>query len=720
MGKRLAGALLSAALFVPALSAVMAAPAVAASTPRLTVGDVRVDEGDAGKVVVKVPIALDAPAPSAVSIAWKVTGGSATPRVDFLAPKNGVRVGRSTIKATKTEATVSVTVYGDTTVEPDETVFVDVTAATGAQVTRSRGTVTITNDDGTTNGARATRRSNAAADVAPAPRVSLGVPTITEGNTGVRDALVPISLSTPAVALTTVTFSTPGTEVTDPEGNGDCSSSDESTVGAMTKTITFKVGQQSTAVKVPVTGNVDDDPTRDVVDSITVNGVGVTVAQPTADVVVLDDDGAPVADPPPVGPMRVSEPANGSDPTFPSNVSHRVACAYPTSDHPRISADGRYVVFESNADNLVENDTNGYTDVFEKDLWTGTVTRISVAADGTQADNVSMALGVSADGQDVLFVSWADNLVPGDDNHGLDLFVADATAGTVERVGALHGSFFSEDGSMSSDGRYVAFETSAPLTGGCTCPTIMVLDRTTNSYTVASTGPSGVLTWPGHPTISGDGRHVAFIAADGANTYEVYEKDLDTGTLRIASVNDAGDDLTGETGVSPMQPSISDDGRYVTFDAQACNAGVPSSICGDGSLGRIDEAYVRDVVAGTTTVASLTSDGQPVLGGSDYVAMSGNGRYVLFETADVATAADCAQTGPDAGGTHLYLRDLVSGTTERVDALPGVSCPSVEMNNYASQALSDDGSMVVYSALPDYDLPVGETNPVTVYANRLW
>ena len=124
----------------------------------------------------------------------------------------------------------------------------------------------------------------------------------------------------------------------------------------------------------------------------------------------------------------------------PTQLVDRVDCrpAGPGRRHSlsaaAISADGRYVTFDSSAANLVAGDTNGTHDVFVRDRAAGTTQRVSVAAGGGQADDESFAPSISADGRSVAFASFADNLVPGDTNGTTDVFVRDRTAGTTTRV----------------------------------------------------------------------------------------------------------------------------------------------------------------------------------------------------------------------------------------------------------------------------------------------
>ena len=132
---------------------------------------------------------------------------------------------------------------------------------------------------------------------------------------------------------------------------------------------------------------------------------------------------------------------------------------------PSLSGDGRYVAFNSGATNLVPGDTNGYWDVFVHDRETGTTTRVSVATDGIQANDESSGLHMSYDGRYVVFSSDATNLVPGDTNEGRDIFVHDRETETTTRVSVATDGIQANGEStvphISYDGRYVAFSSVA-------------------------------------------------------------------------------------------------------------------------------------------------------------------------------------------------------------------------------------------------------------------
>lgn len=151
---------------------------------------------------------------------------------------------------------------------------------------------------------------------------------------------------------------------------------------------------------------------------------------------------------------------------------------------PRLSDDGRYVVFESRAVDLVPDDTNAKADIFLRDRVLGTTARVSLSDAGGQAEGESYNADVSADGRFVVFTSTAANLVPGDTNAAPDIFLRDIQAGTTTRLSVssegAQGDLESFDPRMSNDGRYVVFSSlAANLVAGDTNGTwdVFLADR---------------------------------------------------------------------------------------------------------------------------------------------------------------------------------------------------------------------------------------------------
>ncbi len=247
------------------------------------------------------------------------------------------------------------------------------------------------------------------------------------------------------------------------------------------------------------------------------------------------------------------------------------------------SADGRYVAFSSQASNLVSDDTNNARDVFVHDRQTGETTRVSIASDGTQGDNISENSRISADGRYVAFESEASNLVNGDTNNVRDIFVHDRQTGETTRVSVAsdgtQGNNVSYDPHISADGRYVAFTSgTSNLISGDTneADDVFVHDRQTGQTTRISVASGGVESSGNSfaSSISADGRYIAFVSAatnlvsGDSNFYlDVFAHDRQTGETTRASVASDGTQGNGES----TTPSISADGRYVAFDSGASN-----------------------------------------------------------------------------------------------------------------------------------------------------
>ncbi len=219
---------------------------------------------------------------------------------------------------------------------------------------------------------------------------------------------------------------------------------------------------------------------------------------------------------------------------------------------PRLSDDGRFVAFECADGNLVPNDRNRDWDVFVRDLITGSVELVSARhpALGSLSPNgpsLFSAGCVSADGRYVVFASEADNLVLNDTNESRDVFVRDQVNGTNFLVSAgtngLIGSSPSFEPTISADGRYVAFAGHAEnLVAGDTnlAPDVFVRDVLTGATTLVSVNSSGI--GPGNkesdsPDISSDGRYVLFrskaanlVAGSFSGTENLFLRDLQAGT----------------------------------------------------------------------------------------------------------------------------------------------------------------------------------------------
>ena len=378
-----------------------------------------------------------------------------------------------------------------------------------------------------------------------------------------------------------------------------------------------------------------------------------------------------------------------------------------SSVYTSISADGRYVAFMSDASNLVPGDTNGWEDIFVHDRQTGITERVSVASDGTQTDSDSFCPSISADGRYVAFVSEAWNLVPGDTNWVSDIFVHDRQTGTVERMSVASNSTeaneYSDYPSISADGRYVAFMSYASnLVPGDTNwgSDIFVHDRQSGSTERASVASDGTQANydSESPSISADGRYVAFqsnassLVPGDTNGTDIFVYDRQSGTTARVSV--ASDGTQADYGSE--RPSISADGRYVAFESAASNL-----VSGDTN--GVRDIFVHDGQAGTTERVSVALEGTEANDYSDDTSISADGRYAAFES-----YASNLVPGDTNGVRDIFVYDRQSGTTERVS----VAFEGTEANDYSDgPSISADGRYVAFESAASNLVP-GDTNEV--------
>ena len=251
------------------------------------------------------------------------------------------------------------------------------------------------------------------------------------------------------------------------------------------------------------------------------------------------------------------------------------------SQRPSISADGRFVAFDSFASNLVAGDTNFAFDVFVHDRQTGTTECVSVDAAGAVGDYGSYSAKISADGRFVSFESGATTLVPGDTNAHADVFVRDRQSGTTERVSVdssgAQGNGTSYQSAISADGRFVAFQSSSDnLVAGDTnrVKDVFVRDRQAGTTERVSLRTTGKEQFKDSlvPSISADGRFVSFISTapfvgdDTNGVYDVFVRDRQKSRTTRASVDSAGNE--GDAAAT-YSAQLSADGRFVAFGSSA-------------------------------------------------------------------------------------------------------------------------------------------------------
>ncbi|WP_229070233.1 hypothetical protein [Actinoplanes sp. DH11] len=336
------------------------------------------------------------------------------------------------------------------------------------------------------------------------------------------------------------------------------------------------------------------------------------------------------------------------------------------------SDDGRYVVFDSYATNLVAGDTNDDLDVFVRDRQAGTTERMSVSSGGAQGNDTSGQGAISGNGRHVVFTSIADNLVPGDTNGVADIFLRDRQAGTTERVSlpatGTQATDISIQASVSDDGTRVAFVSIATdMVPGDTNETsdIFLRDRQAGTTVRVSVSSAGTQSneYSSQPTISGAGGHVSFtggadnlVPGDTNELPDLFVRTLQTGTTERVNVATGGGQGTGQ---STGRGAMSDDGRFVGFRSDA-----PDLVPGDTN--GVADVFVRDRQAATTERVSLTSGGGESNANSSGPTISDDGNRVAFRSEATNLVA------PDTNGfVDVFLRDRQAGTTERVSLTSG-------------------------------------------------
>ncbi|NBJ11483.1 hypothetical protein [Microvirga arsenatis] len=363
----------------------------------------------------------------------------------------------------------------------------------------------------------------------------------------------------------------------------------------------------------------------------------------------------------------------------PISTSANGALTTAVSYKGQFSANGRYVVFESSDSNLVAADTNNEFDVFRKDLATGAIVRVSISGAG-EANSESRNAQVSADGRYVVFESYASNLVAGDTPNTLDIFRKDLVTGEIVRVsavGATAANGASANAQISADGNLVLFESDASnLVGDDTngARDIFIKNLTTGDITRLSTAGTKEIPIQGNGSssrgqISDDGRYVIFesiasnlVANDTPNTSDIFRKDLVTGEVVRVSVDAAG---VRSPNKSYSNGQVSANGQYVVFQDGAdiflkdIATGALSPLSTEGGLGKFSrkaqistdgryiifeswstfgtddvdqslDVFLKDMATGTITLLSSTTDGSLGTGMYGGAQISADGRYALF------------------------------------------------------------------------------------------
>jgi Tol biopolymer transport system component len=375
-----------------------------------------------------------------------------------------------------------------------------------------------------------------------------------------------------------------------------------------------------------------------------------------------------------------------------------------TSGPPAVSANGRYVLYG-------KRDTR----VFLRDRWAGVTELISVSYTGGEPDNLSYNQALSGDGRYATFISWATNLVPGDNNGEPDIFLRDRQAGTTERISVNSNEIQANGGSgesaVSDDGRIVVFASTATnfVAASTNSPPIFVRNRELGTTRRLAPNPP----WPlsgfnERLSMSADGRYVAFDAIGPGPLAErnVFLHDRTTNTTQRVSVPAHGGVLASSGGAE--SPAISADGRYVAFASQGSDFG-PTDPDTDWDV------YVWDRTSGAITRESY-GYANWVRGVAYAPSLSGDGRFVSFGSASWNLIE--GETIRNSRG-NIYTRDRLTGAIERDSATYDGSPPDgssirpmlnrdgrwVVFKSYASNLVSNDNNGVADIFIHDRGAP---------------
>ncbi len=636
----------------------------------LSVGDVRVYEGDVGPAKLRVPVDLSGPVATIVKVPWSLQPVNATPGSDYTAAHGTLTFGRNVVAKA-----LSVTIWGDRDGEPDESFKVVLGAPIGdAYLERGAGTVTIRNDDAPAPALGARASVTPHADTID---VTIGDATVVEGDSGVHLLYLPVTLSEPAPAKIRVDVST------------ICGAA---TVGTdylpSAKSLTFNFGQRSKDLVFRIIANTTPEQLKSFVDKITLHLGSADVTVPDGSVTIIDNDNG--SGPPPAV-DRVSVANDGSEAVSYANASECRPAVF-GSRLLAISSNGTKVLFDSDAINLAPGANDGRLHIYLRDRTAGTTEEVDLANDGSVAGLSNGNAWMNANGRYVLFPSRVGSAPT-------QLLLRDRVAHTTKVASLMASgapSTSSYVGAISGDGNVVVFLQDSDQG---------IYERDLSAGTTTFIASASVISTT--PALSYNGRYLAFVSADSTlvpgdtNNYpDVFVEDVVTGSFDRINVTTAGTQESPNTywpSINPTTVAISGDGRYVTFTSYSPTLKVHDA-----------DVFVRDRVAHTTKIASTgftVPAGAPSCHGQ-YGSASNDGRYVVFELH--CEGSDGIFRAGDPLGP--YMRDMVAGTLSRVDTLPdGTLADSNGLDNLGPEGISGDGSTIAFSSLAT-NLVANDTN----------
>jgi Tol biopolymer transport system component len=374
----------------------------------------------------------------------------------------------------------------------------------------------------------------------------------------------------------------------------------------------------------------------------------------------------------------VSAPWNGLGNALGDPISDNIQLSH----NPVISADGRWVVFESDATNLVAlDDTNRTTDIFAHDLQTQTNRLISRNISGNSTANGASRLGgISADGRWVVFASQATDLVNDATNGLAHIYLADLEAEQITHVSREAGGWFPAarfvQPFISADGQVITFKAILP---NANTVSLVAYDGASGQSSLVSSNVAEHIP----VSLSADGHRIAY---EGAAQVWVWDAIGQTNLLASVSLTNSG-----PANQASSRPTLSQDGAKVAFLSSATDL-VPEDILG------VSQVFLRHLDWGETELISWGESGQPNRDSIEVMplVLSPDGARVAFESLDPRLVAEDRNLASD-----IFLRDWQAGTTKLVSERHELFPPTTGMGytKLSANGLSADGQWVVFATL---------------------
>ncbi len=370
------------------------------------------------------------------------------------------------------------------------------------------------------------------------------------------------------------------------------------------------------------------------------------------------------------------------------------------------TGEGRFTVFVTSARDMAAGNDSAFSQVYWRDRLTGRTSLVSRTVGGSAGNGNSYAAAVSADGQTVVFESVATNLAAVDTNVARDVYAWTAASGTVRLLSIDSGGRASYDPSISGDGRVVAFTSDVDATSANVFRADMAsLARTLVSKHHTTNAALGLSGWP---SLSHDGSRLAFhsyardlVSDDGNGSQgDVFVHDAAAGTMTRVSLGAGG--VERQNADSNLAPTISGNGRYVAYPSRSNN------IVANDTNG-VQDVFVVDTQTGVTVRASETDagvggDGHSPLDMGVRVSLSHDGHWVAFRTA-------ARNLGAGSSSRNALARNWVTGQV----IAPGEAGPGVAISKHAAYV-----AFLGYDSLDARFTQVGHFALYTGIGNAWW